>query len=188
MNDPQQPCEQRREVISLLAADCLTRQEECDLRDHLAVCDACRRRFEEITAVCSNVRTAKPAVKPESILATERCLQHLPRRVNQAAENRRPVARRVAMLAAAVLVLVGVLRPFVFRQTDHRLTQPTDIVQMPPHAAPAETSDLRLPTMLALRRAAAESDESFDRLLARYSEPLLLEPLNHHTFNRESWP
>lgn len=188
MNDPQQPCEHRREVISLLAADCLTRQEECDLREHLAVCDACRRRFEEITTVCSNVRTAKPALKPESLLAMERSLQHLPRRGNQAAENRRPVARRAALLAAAVLVLAGVLRPFVSQQPDHGPTPPTDIVAMPSHGAPAETSDLRLPTMLALRRAAAESDDSFDLLLARYSDPSLLEPLNHHTFSRESWP
>jgi len=40
--------------------------------------------------------------------------------------------------------------------------------------------------MFALRRAAAESDDTFDRLLARYSEPSLLEPLNRHSFSLES--
>lgn len=186
MNELQQPCEIRLEAISLLASECLTVQEESELRKHLAVCNACRQRFEEIALVCSNVRTAKPHVERESVLAMERCLQHLPLPVKNAAQKNRLAHWRVAMLTTAALVLIGVLGTFAFRRTDHRPVQPTEVVQLPPHVAPVEASDSRLPTLFALRRAAAESDESLNRLLARYSEPSLLEPLNNHLFSQES--
>ena len=91
------------------------------------------------------------------------------------------------MLATAVLMLIGVSRPFAMRRTEHRPVQPADVVQVQPRLAPLESSDLRLPTLLALRQAAAESEDSFDRVLARYSEPTLLEPLNRHTFSLESF-
>jgi len=94
---------------------------------------------------------------------------------------------RIAMLATAALVLVGGLGPFAFRRSGHGLVEPTNVVQTLPLVAPVESSDLRLPTLLSLRRAAAESDESFNRLLARYSEPSLLEPLNSHSLSQESW-
>ena len=89
------------------------------------------------------------------------------------------------MLATAALVLFSFLSQLAFRQTDDNPDLRTAIVQVTPHVAPVESADLQLPTMFALRRAAAESDESFDRLLARYSEPSLLEPLNRHTFSLE---
>ena len=187
MNDPQRSCEHRWEAISLLAAECLTGKEEYEVREHLAVCDSCRQRYEEITSVCAHVRTSKPVVEPERVLAMERCLQHLSLPVKHASQNHRSVVMRVAMLAAAVLVLIGVSRPFAFQRTDDGLVRPVDVVQVQPRVAPRESSDLRLPTLLALRQAAAESEDSFDRILARYSEPTLLEPLNRHTFSLESF-
>jgi hypothetical protein len=183
--DEIQPCEIRLEAISLLAAECLTEPEEAELRDHLAVCDACRQHYEEIALVCSNVRIAKPIVDQEQVLAMGQCLQHLPLPATELTRKTRSVPMRVAMLVTAALVLVSVLSQLVFRRTDDNPNQRAEVVQVAPQVAPVESTDLQLPTMFALRRAAAESDESFDRLLARYSEPSVLEPLNRHTFSLE---
>ena len=184
-SDEMQPCEISLEAISLLAAECLTEPEEAELRNHLAVCDACRQRYEEIAMVCSNVRIATPSVDKEHVLAMGQCLQHLPLPAKKVTWRNRSVPLLVAMLATAALVLVSVLSHVAFRRTEDNPDQRTAIVQVTPHVAPVESTDLQLPTMFALRRAAAESDETFDRLLARYSEPSLLEPLNRHNFSLE---
>jgi hypothetical protein len=181
--DEMQPCEIRLEAISLLAAECLTEPEEAELRDHFAVCDACRQRYEEIAMICFNVRIAKPIVDQESVLAMGQCLQHLPLPENKVNRKNRSVPMRVAMLATAAVVLISVLSQLVFRPAEDNPNQRAEVVQVTPHVAPMESSDQQLPTMFALRRAAAESDESFVRLLGRYSEPSLLEPLNRHTFS-----
>ncbi len=183
--DEIQPCEIRLEAISLLAAECLTEPEEAELRDHLAVCDACRQHYEEIALVCSNVRIAKPIVDQEQVLAMGQCLQHLPLPAKEVTWKNRSVSLRVAMLATAALVLVSVLSQLVFRRTDDNPNQRAEVVQVAPQVAPVESTGQQLPTMFALRRAAAESDKSFCRLLVRYSEPSLLEPLNSHTYSLE---
>jgi hypothetical protein len=181
-----QPCEIWSEAISMLAAECLTVPEEAELRKHLAVCHACRQRYEEIAKVCFNVRIVKPIVDQERVLAMGQCLQHLPLPAKNLTWRNRSVPMRVAMLATAALVLVSVLSHLASRRTEDNPDQRTAIVQVTPQVAPLESADLQLPTMFALRRAAAESDDTFDRLLKRYSEPSLLEPLNRHNFSLES--
>jgi anti-sigma factor RsiW len=181
-----QPCESWLEAISLLAAECLTVLEEAELREHLAACHACRQRYEEIAKVCFNVRIVKPIVDQERVLAMGQCLQHFPLPVKKVTWRNRSVPMRVAMLAAAALVLVSLLSHLAGRRSEDNPDQRTTIVQVTPQLAPLESADLQLPTMFALRRAAAESDDTFDRLLARYSEPSLLEPLNRHSFSLES--
>lgn len=189
MNDRQKsdelkPCEIWLESISLLAAECLMEKDEAELRDHLAACHACRQRYEEIALVCSNVRLAKPEIDQESVLAVGQCLQHLPLSAKKVTWNNLSVPWRVALFATAAVVLVSVLSQLAFQSAEDNPDQRM-IVQVTPQLAPVELSDLQLPTMYALRRAVAESDESVDRLLARYSESLLLEPLNHHNFSLE---
>jgi hypothetical protein len=187
MNDPRHSCELHSEAISLLAAECLSGQAESELREHLALCATCRQRYQEFVRVCSEVRTAKPVVEPKSALAIERCLRNLPTPTRDVGRQNRTAQRRVAMLAASVLVLVGVLSPLAFQRSNPKPEKPTEVVRIAPPLVLREPSDLRLPTMLSLRRAAAESDESFCQLLARYSDPMLLEPLGSHTFSRPSF-
>jgi hypothetical protein len=187
MNERHQPCESRLEAISLLATECLTGPEEAKLQNHLADCFACRQRYEEIALICSTVRTAKPVVELERVLAVNRCLQHLRLPTEEVIQKTRLVPKHVAVFATAAMVLVSVVSHLSFRRTDDNPGQPIVIVQALPQLEPADSTDAQLPTLFALRRSAAESDESFDRLLAWYSEPLLLEPLNSHTFSLESW-
>jgi hypothetical protein len=186
MNDQQQPCEIWLEAISLLAAECLTGSEESTVQNHLAGCQACRVRYEEIAAVCAHVQMAQPAVEQERVLAVGRCLQQLQPPAEQVAQRTRSVPWRVALLASAALVLIALFGRWAWQRGDQLKGKSSLIVLAPPQLAPVESADQQLPTMFALRRAAAESEESLDRALARYSEPSLLEPLHHRTFNLES--
>jgi len=184
MNDSRKPCENRVEEISLLAAGCLADREERELRQHLAMCDGCRERFDELAWLSLGLRAAKPAVDADSVRDLAWSLSHAPSPASMAGQSR-SADWRVAMLALTVLVLVAVMSHFALRPTDH--TEQPEVVQESPQVAPEESSSPR-PTLFALRRAAAESDESFDRLLARYSEPMLFEPLNPQSMSREFSP
>ena len=61
MNDHLPPCESRLEASSLLAAGCLTAEEERNARQHLATCSACRERYEQLVAVCAGLQNARPS-------------------------------------------------------------------------------------------------------------------------------
>lgn len=178
------PCESRVEEISLLAAGCLTDREEHELREHLATCGGCRERFAELVSLSLGLRAAKPAVDADSVRDLARSLSHVPSPARTAGQNRF-ANWRVAMLALVLLVMVGVLSPFALRQTDRTdITEQQAVVQEPPRVTPEESGS-PLPTLLALRRAAAESDESLDRLLAQYSETLLSEPFRFQSMSEE---
>lgn len=186
MNESRQPCEVRLEDISLLSAGCLTMQEESDLREHLAGCSACRQRFEEISLVCSNLRMAKPAVSTDEIRRVEQYLQHPASPMKELMPKSPSAQRRAPMLAVVILAMFAVLSLFVFRPTGQTIPRPIDVVEGPPAVVPKGSNDMPLPTLLALNEAAAESDESFNRLLSRYSDPSLFEPLNNQPSRQES--
>lgn len=182
MNDSRKPCDNREQEISLLAAGCLTALEERELRQHLAMCDGCREQFAELASLSASLRAAKPAMDADSVRDLTRSLGYA-RSPASMARPRRSAARRNAMLATAVLVFAGILSHFALRPKEH-MERP-DVVQESPQAALKE-SDVPLPTLFALRDAAEESDESLDRLLARYSRPLLTQPLYPHALSQES--
>jgi len=184
MNDSRKPCETRLEEISLLAAGCLTDREERELRQHLATCEGCHERFAELASLSLGLRAAKPAVDADSVRDLARSLSHAPSPASTAGQSR-SADWRVAMLALTVLVLVGVLSHFALRPTDH--TEQPDVVQESPPVTPEESGSPP-PTLFALRRAAAESDESLDRLLAQYSGPLVFESLHLQSLSREFVP
>lgn len=186
MNDFRNPCEDHVEEISLLAAGCLTAQEEHNLREHLVVCEPCRQRLEEMTTICSAIGSAKPVLGSESIRISERCLQHLPVPDTALVRERQAFQRYAPMLAVAGLIVFAVLRGFASRPADPSDERPVDVVKGPAQVSPESPKDMPVPTLLALRRAAAESDESFDRLLSRYGDPSLFAPLNNQPSRQES--
>lgn len=176
MNDSRKPCESRLEELSLLAAGCLTDQEERELREHLNTCVGCRVRFEELATVGALVRAAQPPVDASSLRRIARVeLDSAP--ADRTVESVGRLGWRTALLAAAALVLFAVVARIAFRSGEHRPVQPREVVQGSPPTVPEEVAESRMPTLVTLRRAAAESDESLDRLLASYSETLRPEPL-----------
>ena len=162
-------CESRAEDISLLAAGCLTFQEEQALLAHMVTCDACRERCKQLQSLCSDLRAAKPDCD---------AAHFEPSIVTVARPNSRRLLGLVSAIVASVLLLLGLLnisgrRPS--RESPSRVIAVTR--DLPNHTVPAEPT-VQQPTLLALRRAAEESDEALDRLLAQTSAPVLSEPLD----------
>ncbi len=242
MNDPitrndSTNCEAQAENISLLAAGCLTAAEEQEVRAHIATCEACRERCEQLQLVCSELRAAKPecaavrfdlrAKTPlapmgrgsggEGQLQFERgprnssplapllirargtdssrelfnpkinsrapqvSLRHAVKQETCEPEAMPTPQRHLGLIAAvvaSVLVMLGLLSITGRRPGAESPLRVIDVAQdSPTHAMPSEPTKQQ-PTLLALRRAAAESDEALDRLMAQTSVSMLSQPLN----------
>lgn len=170
-------CEARAEDISLLAAGCLTAQEEQALRAHFLTCDACHERCDQLQSLCLGLRAAKPecdaAHLGPSIVTTARP----------------SASRRVGLVAAVVasaLVLLGLLSIGGRGPAPGAPSKVVDVAHdSPTETVPAETK-VPQPTLLALRRAAEESDEALDRLFAQTSAPMLTEPLSSQSLWQET--
>lgn len=160
-------CEARAEDISLLAADCLTSPAEQHLRIHLGTCNSCRERFEQLQALCLDLRAAKPVGN---------AIPFDPRFVTIAVPNSQRRFGYIAAVVASVLVLLGLLNLSVLRPTPESPSRGHDIARNIPIQMAPLVPTVQQPTLLALRRAAEESDESLDQLLAQTSTPMFSEP------------
>lgn len=187
MNDPMttdssSPCESRAEDISLLAAGCLTTRDADDLLRHFATCPACRERFEQLQSVCADLCAAKPTV------AVSRWrMSTIPRSVPKTTRRRRML---LAAVAAGVLVVLSALlnvsrrpaweSPSPDIEVAHEKSTPTDSTPvLVPVPLPQQ------PTLLALRQAAAVSDDALDRLMAQTSVPMFSPPLHAQSLWQE---
>jgi anti-sigma factor RsiW len=184
MNDFLNPCESQLEAISLLAAGCLSVQEERELREHFTTCAACGERFAELDILCTSLRDAKPEVNAERVDSLATTLMLTTTSPAGSPRQNRTADSRVVILALTILVLVSAMGRLAFGPVDSSQGS-GQVVQKQPQDAP-EVSGESQPTLLALRRAAAQSDESFDRLLDRYSGALMSEPLHPESLFQES--
>lgn len=182
MNDIQPCCESRAEDISLLAAGCLTDREERELREHFTVCEACLKRFEEMASVCVELRDARPSMDSsfERSIARIQNIDLLP--PMSTARNRGSVHVVISMLTACVLLFVAV--HFFGGMPDSGSSQQV-VKSVPEVPQKGEKNLAQLPTILALSRAAAESDEALDRLLADCSASSVSNPVNTRTSYEE---
>lgn len=185
MNDStpskQTHCEERSQDISLLAAGCLTDREERDLRSHLTTCSSCRDRYEELLTVCSALRAAKPECNPIHF------------ELNQVTVARPAAHQRlvvIAVAAASVLAMLGLLNSSGRRPSSgppsHSINVAHDVPSQVILEVPSmEPSTKQQPTLMALRQAAAESDEALDRLLAHTSSPMFSQPFDAQSLTQE---
>ena len=60
------PCSKNRKLIAWLALDALEARKAAALRDHLALCEGCRRYWEEISNVAEGLASAAPDSKLEA--------------------------------------------------------------------------------------------------------------------------
>jgi hypothetical protein len=185
MSSSSPPCDQHAESISLLAAACLSKSEEQALREHFEICPACLARFLELHSLSSQLPIARPAIPVAlSNLANPSYLVELPRTTRTAASFTRDPRRRVdrlrVMLLVSTLLFVALWLTHDFqprRRPVSHSAAPT-VASSAPSPVPRDSDP---PTLLALHRAAAESDESLNRLLARYSQPQPSEPLRPYS-------
>jgi hypothetical protein len=163
MNDIQPCCESRAEDISLLAAGCLTDREERELREHFTKCEACLKRFEEMASVCIELLNVRPDMDSSFEHSIVRIQQIELWPSTAKAWNRGDVRIVISMLTACVLLFAAV-HFFAGWPEGGGSQQLVKVVPEVPHEG--EKKSAPLPTILALSRAAAESDEALDRLLA----------------------
>lgn len=183
MNDHSPICESLAEAISLLAADCLTPDEQVEARRHLTICPACRERFEQLVSICTGLQDARPE---ESRSAdgdgVARALAEIGA-TSTAKDRVRPLAgtdagrqRFAWVVAMSLLVAAGYLLS-------------SSVPPPPPGAEQVELNRVispQQPTWLALQRAAAHSDEALDDLLARSSDAIRFSPLDTHSLLQET--
>ena len=74
MNNLHHNCEHWAEPISLLAAGCLSTDEERDVRRHFETCPDCRERFRQLTQLCGALAEAQLPVNVAENAIVERVM------------------------------------------------------------------------------------------------------------------
>lgn len=174
-------CEQFSEGLSLLAAGCVSEQEELVLRAHVGVCAACRERLGQLQQVSGELFGLS---SPEDVGLVDVLLERVVAEVQPVvlksvtSGSGRGVFVRgggvfpVVVAVLLLLVLAGGLR---FGAGSRAGVAGVAVVVERP-----------LPGLLTLTMAAVESEESLDLLLDRFADPGALEPLGRPTFVQES--
>ena len=99
MNDLHHNCELWAEPISLLAAGCLSTDEERDVRRHFETCPDCRERFGQLTQLCGALAEAQLPVNVAEIAIVKRVMSAV-----ASEESRRPLVRtRSEMIQPSLL-------------------------------------------------------------------------------------
>src|SRR3990172_13306245 len=91
MNDLRHNCELWAEPISLLAAGCLSTDEERDVRRHFETCPDCRERFGQLRQLCGALAEAELPVNVAENAIVERVMSAV-----ASEESRRPLVRTQA--------------------------------------------------------------------------------------------
>jgi len=174
------PCSRNRKRIALLALHALDARKAVALRNHLALCEGCRRYSEEISSVTKSLA----APEPDSNLEASSFFHHAVAEKLQAIESssvlenlaarfrRLTLDLRVALPAATALV-IGLLAIVAMRHHSAP-SRPASHMDQP---ASSSGSDLA-PTIANYRIIAGESLQKLDELLTRQgNKPLPPAPI-----------
>lgn len=165
------PCSKNRKLIAWLALNALDTRKAAALRDHLALCEGCRRYSEEISSVTERLASAKPDSNLEAseffhlrVAEKLQAVESSSVQENLAAWLRGSMLNwRVALPAIAVLViaLFALVAPRHHPALSLR-TPPT----VPVVSASSSGSDLA-PTIANYQMVANQSLEKLSELLTR---------------------
>ena len=192
MNEHLQTCQSLAEAVSLLAAGCLTPDEEIEAQQHLATCSACRERFKQLDSVCIGLHAARPEERlsaAEAVVA--RALAEIGASATLVGDHVMSRSRSKSRwrLVAVSAIAASLLAVVSWQSFSFVTQQSSDVVHYtPPKVIPASgqesgtavartTAAVERPTLLALQRAAARSDEAFDDLLCG-NEVVYFSPLD----------
>jgi predicted Fe-S protein YdhL (DUF1289 family) len=165
------PCSKNRKLIAWLALDALDARNAAALHDHLALCEGCRRYWEEISNVTAGLASATADSKLEASESFQHRVAEKLRAVESSSvlENVAAWVRglrlnwRVALPAIAVLVMVlfAVVGPRHHPAHSMPAAPALQVV-----AATGSGSDLA-PTIANYQMIAGQSLERFSELLTR---------------------
>ena len=171
------PCAKNRKRIAWLALDALDPEQARELRAHIGGCEGCRRCLEEITKMIGGLKQARVSTEIEPSESFHRSVA----RAIRAEEPRSlwetiatpsqatPLRWRAALPAlCALTVALVVLSVLGSRFRTGNLPSPTPS-SAGTVSAPGLNSDLP-PTIANYRRAANQSLDALDDLLARQAD------------------
>ena len=190
MTSHSEPCEDRIEALSLLAADCLPMDEAETLRAHLQECPACRLRFHELSSLCSQLAAAAPPVDDAAMRRIAQGVRSEMTTARSSERSRWPGIRLATLalgLLVAALVVTQVVRPAgeAVRPAEPHVTGGVDGPEQSGQEDVARPLEEAAPTLIALRQAALESEESLDRLLARQMGSMQVAPLFPQSYRKD---
>jgi hypothetical protein len=165
------PCFKNRKLIAWLALDALDARKVAALREHLALCEGCRRYWEEISTVADGLASAAP----DSNLEASEVFHHRVAKELQAVESNSVMENLRAWLRGALLnwrmavpaiaVVVIALLAMVAPRHHPALSLPVPpVVQVV--SASGSGSDLA-PTIANYQMVANQSLEKLSELLTR---------------------
>ena len=197
MNNDMPTCEAWSESIGLLAAGCLTSSEELEVRQHLAGCDACRETYSQLVSVCAGLHAACSTSVPLDLDIASRALAEIENDMSARAQPAWPSSpsrwKGIAPALAACVLIAVVWRSFLGPSSTLEVVEhlppvvPSVVEQAPPEqVAITPVVETGPPTLMALRRAAAESDEALDRLLVQSCRSLQSSRLDLHALEQET--
>lgn len=163
------PCSKNRKLIAWLALDALDARKAVTLRDHLALCDGCRRYWEEISNVTERLASAKLDSNLEAserfhhrVAEKLRAVESISVLENLAAWLRGSLLNwRAAVPAGAVLVIALFAMVAQRRHPAPSLPAPPSVQVM---SASGSGSDLA-PTLANYQMIAHQSLDKLDELL-----------------------
>jgi hypothetical protein len=194
MNNDRPTCESWSESIGLLAAECLTSSEEYEVRRHLSGCEVCREKFSQLVLVCAELHAAGSTSVPSDLDIASRALAVIESDTSVRVQPVLPTSsflwKGVAAALAACVLIAVVWRSFLGHLATPDVVRdlppvvPSIVVQVPPEQVViTPVVETGPPTLMALRRAAAESDEALDRLLAQSNRSLQTSRLDLHSLD-----
>ena len=162
------PCSKNRKLIAWLALDALEAEKAAALREHLALCEGCRRYWEEMSNVTQSLATTAPDSNLEASEAFHRRVAERLQAVESSSFlgdwwlRRTRLNWRVALPAFAVVVM-ALLAMVASRY--HPALSPPALSTVPTVSVSASESDLAS-TLVNYQMVANQSLEKLSDLLA----------------------
>ena len=177
-------CPQHQQNLSLLAADVLDEPERRALQSHMAECPGCRGYLRELSEICREHSAAAESLP--SVEVSSDFHRRLVRRIEAgvpAASSRSAslIQMWLAVWRWRIALPVGVALTILILATNQQRPR----VEIPPpravHVAKADSPA----TLRDYRRAARQSPEALDALLAREATPSAEPPVRVTAFTRD---
>lgn len=183
-------CEQFRQVASLLAAGVIGPNEEGRLREHLAVCESCERRYREYDSLMQGLRQA---YRRDASVLDATALQRITAAIETARPERRierPVfgAMKSAAIAASIAAILSAIVVGIRWGEWSKPEVPAEAVRTGqgdrmPFASRDQGQSL--PTLIELRAMLDRPEGEWESLLAQGSRSISVPSLSLETLLSE---
>ena len=184
-------CPQHQQNLSLLAADVLDEPERHALQSHMAECPGCRGYLRELSEICREHSAAAENLPPVEVSSDfhRRLVRRIEAGVPAASSRSASLIQMwLAVWRWRIALPVGVALTILILATNQQRPRveipPPRAARVTPPAVHVTKADSPA-TLRDYRRAARQSPEALDALLAREATPSAEPPVRVTTFTRD---